>query len=358
MLRIHLLGRQRRHPGWIWVSRALASVFFCFFLNAVLGCSAPKKDSTPLGKKAAIDSVNNFLSTQQCGKAIDEIEPVYNSSASDNEVRFARSNAHACAAGVDFIGTNLGLATGGSLSGSGFWSNLAKIFPKAVPIPGVPDSQVENAWKAQDALMAMLLSGTVVPDKYKNDEYDLHDQPSHNVGSLVTTQRTDDSNLYMIYASMAAMGALQNRYSGTIPRTGTKNFPLGYKNYATDGWQKIANMDIEGCSFAGSFLLMLDGIIASSRSLGKLRNALSQVETLATYINNACELGCQGSVPSGYPGTGTGCSGIPSGACNPCPFSLRRRTSCTTKVDNREGCAAAGIAYFVTNDPSFGWLGP
>ncbi len=302
-------------------------------------CGVPRYDpKSPEGKQAIIDETNSALTAGDCLKAIELIEPLYNSDQTDDEVRLVRASAHGCKANVNFFKFLTDFVSN-DLSGTGFWKTLAKLFPST----SVTDGIAESGGYAQDALMAILKPGVIVSTPYRVNE------DTQNPGTLVPADRTDESNIYMLIVSMATIGTLQNRYSATDTSNYLKTRVLGYKSTATDGWAKAVNVDIDGCTFAASVMNMLDSFQQIGASSEKLNKISGTITTLTSLMNTACEAGCQGIIP-------TGCA-LAAGTCTVCPVSLRNRNSCTGAVSDKNSCAAAGISYLINTDLTAGWPG-
>ena len=304
-------------------------------LLATSACSVPRYDpATEEGKRGIIDAVNIALTQGDCSKAVELIEPLYNSKYTDNEVRLLRASAHACNAGVQFFPL-VGELISSNIVGSGFWMTMARLFPSKIN-----DIKVESGWFATDALMATLKGGTVlIPSTTINSGTD-------NPGSIKGQDRTNDANLFTFFVSLSTIGALQNRYSATNPSNYHKTQVLGYTAAKPQGWALPANMTEEGCSFASALLNMVDST-ANITNAGLLQNAFSAISNLGVAFDAACEAGCTGALP-------TGCT-FPAGSCASCPISLRKRDSCTPVDTDINSCAAAGIISFINTDPTLGW---
>jgi hypothetical protein len=301
-------------------------------------CQAPRYTGANLeGKTAILDEVNIALSSQDCTSAIAAIEGIYETDYTDNPVRMARAAAHGCAAGVNFFKL-AGDLTSNNIAGPGFWQTMTKLFPSTTL-----DTKVTSAWYATDALLAARNAGSVVAPA------NMVNVGTHNVGSLVPTDRTDDANAYLAFISMSMIGALQNRYSAP-DAANAKTRPLGYKITGPTGWESLANLDEEGCSYAAAILNMLDGIgaILPKMSNATLATTLNVIgTTFNTALDDACDLGCRGvTVP--------GCA-FPANTCKPCLRTIRSRASCTQGSATQASCAAAGLIYFINHDTTLGY---
>jgi hypothetical protein len=302
------------------------------------GCQAPRYTGASLeGKTAILDAVNLSLSKADCTSAIASIEEIYETPYTDNTVRLARASAHGCAAGVNFFQLITDLPQN-DLIGPGFWRTMTKLFPSTTA-----DTKTTSAWYATDALLAAKKAGSVVAPAY------VVNADTYNPGSLVPTDRIDDANAYLMFVSMATIGAFHNRYSAP-DSSYAKTKPLGYSAGHPTGWETLAGLDEEGCSYSAAVLNMLDGIGATAAKLSNasLAKALTTVsDTFQSVMDAACDAGCSGA-------TVPGCA-FPVGSCTPCQRVLRSRAACTQASATLASCAAAGLIYFINNDATVGY---
>lgn len=299
------------------------STLFSGFILAFAGCAAPREDPlSAVGKQSIIYKVNAALTAGDCTSAIIGIEPLYNSSSSDDEVRRLRASAHACKAGINFFPLIGNLATG-SFSGNGLWRTITQLFPASAS-----DGKTQASFYATDALMSWLKPGTVVSSTLR-----ISDDP-YNLGSKSYLDRTDDSNLYLALVSMATIGTLHNAYGA----------PNGsYAPTQALPWTTLAAMDEEGCGYASSLLNLVDSLAAVGASYTQLSGVSSAVSAVASGFDAACDQGCQNLCPS------LSCNGK-------CPATLRHRTACnraTAATEDLDACAAAGLVSLM-NSP-LGW---
>ncbi|MGE0616885.1 MAG: hypothetical protein AB7P04_14735 [Bacteriovoracia bacterium] len=301
-------------------------------LFGALGCANPVLEPTSeYQKQAMLAQANIYLSTGNCAGAIALMDALYNSGFTDNDVRMVRASAHGCNAGINFLPLVDKLGTA-NIAGPLLWRRLTEYFPYS------SDSNLQSAWYATDSLMAALLPGVVIAAA---DEFNAG---TLNPGSLKYTQRTSDSNLYMIFVSMANIGQIQNKRGapdGNYQKT--QNLPGTTSATVTE----------EGCSYAGSILNMIEGISATSTLMsGSVATSLTQLTTVFdALLKDACGKGCAGTA-------GSGCTLTYAECAVSCPIKLRTRTGCTnaalTDAQNPAKCAASGIINFINTDP-FGW---
>ncbi len=182
----------------------------------------------------------NSLTKEDCATAITLATTLYDSKYSDNEIRMLYASAHGCNVGLklyDAIGdlANFNIA------------NPISQFPKMFPST-VADSRLASANYAQDALQAILNSGTVlaVPDQIYPGTY--------NVGSDNYVFRSDDANTYLMFISMAEIGTALNRF-GSPSAT--------YGQGTTLQWETMAAVKADttgaACALASAFLNFFDG---------------------------------------------------------------------------------------------------
>lgn len=331
-------GKRQSEPSrasaWFYSAIAL------FVINVVLGCAPRNYDvSTAMGRAAIIDNVNALLSVQDCRAAIERIEPLYNSSHSDNHARLLRASAHACLARFNFYEKLTDLTTG-NFAGTAIWQTFAQMFPSTTN-----DLRLESSYLAMDSLMAMVTPGTVIAESYRvNYTTDTNDIRFYNPGSIRAIDRTVDSNFMMLFMSMSTVGTIQNRY-------GEPN--ANYEKTEDLPWDRSADVDTTGCGFAGALLNLVDSIDGVASTLPtQYATAFTEIsDNLTTALGVACALGCAGLDPDLNPVADASCS-FPLTECATCPLPMRHRDGCAT--DTRSACAAAGIVRFI-NSPTLGW---
>jgi hypothetical protein len=290
------------------------------------GCSV----STPgdsINKSGVIDSVNRSLSIQDCGSALQQIQPVYQSSQSDNDIRIATASVYGCFAGIQVLPLIQDLIDfPGDIGGSGIWEFLAKEFPSTTTPSD--DKKPQAAMNGLDALFAALKPGIVlIPSTLVNSG-------TSNPGSILATDRIDDSNSYLPFMSMALIGTLQNRYGKS---------DSSYHQTVDLPWTTADQTKGDGCAFASALLSLQDGIkFVSASAPSNVATTYGKINTfLSTALDAACNVGCT-----------IICGG--SVTCTTCPTNLRDRNSCTGTNTDANSCATAGIIKFVNTS----WQGP
>lgn len=320
-------------------SLSLYCVLGASLLAILSGCGGSSSDgSTELGKRQIIDQANQALTTSDCATALDLLLPVYNSANSDNEIRMMTASAYACWANINYFKVMGDMVTNASALTSGFFTYASTLFPSTIGA----DHVAEGALLSQDALMATLKSGIpILPSGGIN-------LGSYNVGSIYPYDRTDDSNLYLLFTSLAGIGSLQNRYG---------NPNSGFHPQTKLPWSTPATVSTDGCGYVSSILNFVDAIDAAQNILPSgIQKSLNTVATaLEAPLDQACDYGCTGGNP-GLPGwVASGC-GFASGCTtdHKCPKTLRNRSSCQAQTTDVNSCAAAGIVNLINVSP-LGW---
>lgn len=319
------------------VKRLFSLLKFSFLLCVVFFTSCGTQNlscDSVQGRHAIAGEVDKFLSSQDCSSALAVIEGFYPQvGCGTDEIRLARASANACAANVNFFQLIDDLSNN-NIVGSELWVTLTKLFPSSVA-----DQRVTGAQNSLDALFAIQVPGALTPAA------DIINSSTQHPGTLIAANRTQDSNIYAMFVSMAAIGALQNRY-GSPKANWHKNQKLGQTAGNANGWENANFVDLNACTYAGAVLTLFDSITQSSpvlsQSVGGIGTTL--IAAAATYtalLNTACDAAC------------TAC-GFAAGTCDPCPIELRNRNSCLGVNTDKYSCAAAGVANFMDNN-ALGW---
>jgi hypothetical protein len=322
------------------VSRASFRLIAASVLLAVVpfaGCGSAKNMdcSSVEGRRTIVSEVDTALSDQDCAGALSIIEQYYPLEGCDtDEIRLARASANACAANVNFFQLISDLGSN-SIVGSELWVTMTKLFPS-----NLSDQRVTGAQNSLDALFAIRKPGAISPAQY------MINTTTRHPGTLVAAHRTQDSNIYAMLVSMAAIGALQNRY-GSPKGNWHKSQKLGQTVGNANGWEDPTFVDVNACTYAGAVVTLFDSIAQVGPVLngvggGSVGTALvTAANTYSALLDAACDAGC------------VSC-GMAVGSCTPCPVTLRDRNSCTGLVTDKNSCAAAGIADFIDNN-ALGW---
>jgi hypothetical protein len=276
-------------------------------------------------KVGAIDAVNIALTTQDCGSALQQILPFYNSAASDNSVRMAMAATYGCYSGIRLLTVIDDLLNfSGEIGGSGFWEFLADEFPSIT----TPDDRKPQAAAAGiDATLATLKPGAFLVSSTTVNI------TTPNPGSLLAIDRIDDANAYLTFLAMALLGTMENRFS----------LPTSDNHQSQDlPWTTYDKTKGDGCNFASGLLNFYDGItFLKEAAPDNISAVYEKIQSfLGSALDQACSAGC------------TFCNS--SVSCTACPTSLRNRDSCTGESTDVNSCAASGLVLFVNAS----WLGP
>lgn len=308
-------------------------------MGILTACGSGKNFSceTEEGIHEIVSEVDKALNNQSCAEALALVEVYYpQPSCASDEMRLARASANACAANLNFFKLVDDLTTN-DLVGNELWVTLTKIFPSSLV-----DQRVTAGQNALDALFAMRLPGVLSPPEA------IVNKSSANPGTLVAGHRTFDANLYSLFVSMSLIGSLQNRYGAPLPNF-HRGQKLGKSALFPNGWESVAAVDVNACTYAGAILTFFDSMSQVGPTIGgsvggSVGTALvTATSALSTVVNNACDAGC------------TSC-GLPAGSCAVCPIELRNRFSCTGLPTDKASCAAAGLVNFMNSMPNGpGW---
>jgi len=307
--------------------RIAIPLLVCFGLTALVACDRPTFDAaTPEGKRAIIELTNKHLSAGNCAAAITEIEGLYKSASTDNEVRMIAASAYACKANINFFKLVGQLVENSAfMGGNGFWALLAKLFPSTLD-PN--DRVVEGALLATDALLANIKAGAVIlPGNYINEG-------TYNPGAKVASDRLDNANIYMLFVNMATLGSLENRYGVPDPTT---HLPTQALPWTT---ADHPNMPTQGCAFASSLILLVDNLdVVVANLKGNLKEGLTTLKaSLQSSIYTACDTICDAKGDD----------------CPYCPIALRDRSQCTGELNDIPSEVAAALTSLVNT----GWTVP
>ena len=319
---------------------------------AFSACGSHSLDpSDPVDKQGIIDATNNALNSGDCLTALNTILPLYNSAYTDNTVRMVAASAYGCHAHINFINVINALSSAPNLGGSGFFEFAQQTFLSTLG----QDKVVEGAGLGTDALMAVMTPGQVIVPQFEINI------ATPNPGSLIVTDRIQDSNMYLMMMSLALIGGVESR-DGAPLANHHKGAPMPWTQSDASG------MNADGCAYASALLNFGDALKTTLNAIaGNAQSAFQQISTgFVQTLDQACAIGCQNiPVPNGTPllnpsgvwPTDNCTAAVPCTNATGCPISLRNRNSCTQLTSDVNSCAAAGIVNFVNNS-SVGWQGP
>jgi len=318
-------------------------VIFVFASSS--GCGTKISCGSKDGRAALVKAVDDLLNKDFCSESVALVENFYNKEGcGTDEIRFSRASAYLCAANLKFLDW-ITLFDGVSLATASFFTLLTQLFPSVTT-----DSRSEAARNAMDSLFAIRKIGVITPTAYLVGAGSTHPM------SLVSADRTTDSNVYSLMTSMGQIGFLQNRYGAPNPVTFNKTQALGRTASNVNGWMLASQVDSNACTYAGSVLTMVDSMVTvvtdigtnfGGSTFGSSMDVVSAAYQAAFGL--ACDAGCSGA-------SGSGCT-FPVGTCATCPITLRNPSSCTSQVTDVNSCAAAGLVWFINTQPG-GWPGP
>jgi len=256
--------------GW-----SAISILFSVFLLA--GCADSAFDITSATDREAMKiEIRSALTRSDCGLAVDLSSRLYDSEYSDNDIRMLHASALGCKAGINLYDAIDELT---SFGGGNPIGQFARIFPSILT-----DQKLESAWVAQDALQAILKPGTVVG----SGDQVLFD--TRNPGSVLYTDRTDDSNAYAFFVSMAIIG-------GSLNRFGNPNVGGGYSQGTDLTWTTraavVADTSGTACGLAAGFLNYFDSFAAIQSSLPS--GSSGAISTMLTLIQGPIVDGISGN---------------------------------------------------------------
>lgn len=247
------------------------------------------------------------LTKNACANAIELATELYTSKYTDNETRMLYASAMGCNVGLNMytvIGQLPNLGTSANPIGE-----FAKMFPATSA-----DSRMESAQYGLDATQSILNFGSVVS---------IADQlypSSYNIGSVLTRDRTDDANVYLMFISMAVIGTVLNRYGAP---------DASYGQGADLPWETVATVKADttgnACALAAGFLNFFDGADIAQAFLGSNGSSISSVlgviQSPITVSN---------PLRPGYGGQARCLAdGFTAAQCTAAAIRLRYRGSCT-----------------------------
>lgn len=349
-------GFFRTRNVWSGWRKSAGISAFCFLLS---GCAAPSMEaSTAEGRAAILNATYKALTAGQCEKAIGIIDPAFASSGTNNEIRMARASAHACNAGIPSFFTFIENAAAENWGvdappgGSFLFRSVAKLF--AETNTSVLAKRISSSRSALQALQSHLKTGVYVAQNHQITT------SAYNPGSTLASDRSVDSNLYLLFVSMASLGAIENRYGAPDATTFKKGQALGTQG--TTDWESYLRIDEDACLYASSLLSLIDAYIETADTLSSgLASSLGDLSVFTSVFDLACAAGCNNQIPPvSVGGTTSGCA-TNAGLCDACPRQLRDPSVCTSTANlalgnrNPYACAAAGLINFVNRNPILGW---
>ncbi len=300
------------------------------FSLLLVSCGKPPYDiNDPSSRAATLLDVQHALTVSDCADALSLITPLYNSIYSTNQVRMYYASAHGCNIGISFYYLLTQIAASDFSSIDGIFKSLVQLFPSTSL-----DTHLQSAWLATDALQSCLDLGPIMTAP------DVINPLGFNPGSVRYTDRSADSNSYLMLISMAQIGNTLNRYGYTALQSPSG---MGYAQgtllpWVTKNLMKADNTGA-GCALASGMLNLFDGITANSSILpSSISGAMTSVNTLLGILfTTAASAQCMAD-------------GFLSFQCDAAIERLRYRGACA------EQDAAASAAAGIINVINAGWL--
>jgi len=328
-------------------------------------CAPDESVDTAAGRDSIKTRAVAALNDADCDEALTVLEPLIESSESDNEARELYASAHACKAGMTNM-VETALLISGNAGGltTALWQTLTEIYYDT-------DSEelarkYTSAFSAQDYFLSVIRTGVTVAveNQLDIDEW--------NPGSLQISDRSASSRLAQLFLSMQTLGQIQVVKGDPDPETFERRRRLGATSSTGIGWDDPLQIDETACGWAGAAVTMVEGIDeASDITPDSVAPTLAFIaDTYGDLLDDACNASCQGldaTLSIGVDFSGNGCA-FADGECrgpdarHPCLMALRNRNFCAednpdTTDDDRVRCAAAGIARFVNRSALLGWTG-
>ena len=354
-----------------WLSKSFgirrsAAVALTFaLLGGVAACAPTETIDSEAGRDSLKTRALAALNQGDCDEASSVIDDLVLSEYVDNEARQLYASALACDAGMsNLVTTTLLISENADGLTTGLWKTLTEVFY---------DSDLEelerkytSGFSAQDRLMTIIKPGTTIgiSNQFTVDEW--------NPGSLLISDREEESRLVQLFLSMQTLGQVQAVKADPDPTTFERQRRLGATSATGAGWNDPANIDETACGWAGAAVTMVEGIdeVASMTPDSVAPTLQFIADTYGDLLDDACDAACQGidlTLSGGADYTGNGCS-FAADECrgtdsqHPCLMALRDRAFCatadaTTTLDDKVRCAASGIAGFVNGALIGGWTG-
>jgi hypothetical protein len=223
------------------VSLSVRRIIFIIPLIACLGLTACGNRfdlSKERGRQSRIDQANFFLSQENCGAALEAINPLYASVYVDDEVRIIEASAYACSSRFRLLSM-----AGGIAGASNFFAGMVK---------GLSGSGITNFYTATDIMTG---NGT----------------------RLAAGLRSARENTFMVFLQMGLIASILKNY-GAPDSSGNKTAALVYTAVGNPAGRMA---DVDACALTGAFSILYDSYLGST---------LTDVDTtgLANKLNAVC----------------------------------------------------------------------
>ncbi len=296
--------------------------------------------------------IRNALTSVDCTTALALASRLYNSSYVDNESRLLFASSHGCNIGINLytLIDELSKTTFGDQNQ--IFKALVRLFPSTAS-----DSRMESSWYAQDALLSSLMNGAVTStvDQFNpalgsaGNGIDPTTNLPYNTASTLSRNRTADSNAYLVFIGMAAVGTALNRYGYAA---GQSPAALSYGQGQDLTWTSRALMRGDstgsGCALVSGLYNMLDGMEATSGLMSG--SAGSSMTNIVGNLKDAINQGGTAACTQDCLLIDSLSAAVCAIECSAAEARLRYRGACT------ETTAAASFAAGVIQIINAGWL--
>ncbi len=222
------------NPRILWL-------FVCFLL---IGCGNRFDLSTERGRQARIDEANFHLSYGQCAAAHEAINPLYDSTQVNDEVRLVKAAAYACEGTFNF------LTIVGNIAGTtDFFAALAK---------SMTNSPNDSARTAMYSAVDVLTQNNLV---------------------LNASSRSRTVNDYMAFLQMGVIGVILRNY-GSPSSTGAQGQNLIYDGAGGSPANEMS--DIDACALSAAFAHFSDSYRNSNLNDSDSTNFSARVDSICT----------------------------------------------------------------------------
>ncbi len=266
----------------------IAKITSPVILLLLSGCgNAPFNIDSESDRNAMISSIKSNLNSMNCGAALEKASELFESKYSDNEIRMLYASALGCNADFKFYTVLTSVSSGNydidPIAGTTkFFNTLAQIFPSN----SASDVKMQSFWLMQDAIQSVLLPNTVV------SSFDQVVINTHNIGSILSRDRTDNANILIMFSSMALLGVSLSRYGD--PVTGSYNQQQTLQTTWPDTTAVKIDTTKAGCAFATGLFNMNDGVAELSKlASGSLGTALTAIQLVLDKLIDAGEKQCK-----------------------------------------------------------------
>ncbi len=249
-------------------AKSISILTLFFFIS---GCGGPPYSLNSESDRNIIQfDVRVALSNGNCVHALDLSKKLFESEYSDNPSRMLYASSYGCSAGIALY--ELIDKVGNTDFSTGLFSSLVELFPSNASV----DSKMQSLWMMQDILQTVLVPGAIIGD------YDRMEMNAYNPGSVLFRDRTEDSNVLLLFSTMANIGVSLNRYGKPNPgyTQGVDLLSIWPDKNAINGDPEHAS-----CGIASAMANFVDAVDAiKSIASGPLGSALNTISLSLNLI--------------------------------------------------------------------------